>query len=63
MSRKRKRIPIGVIRTFYVQQSDGSLNKVNIKGHIRANTDHLPPEGSIVEWEGIADALPQQKDD
>ena len=61
MSKKRKKIPIGVIRTFYLQQADGTISKVNIKGHIRANTDHLPPEGSTVEWDGISDAIPQQE--
>ena len=53
MSRKRKITPNVVLRTFYIQNPDGSVKEIRVTGHPR-NQSHLkdpnlPAEGTVVK--------------
>jgi hypothetical protein len=56
MSRKRKQIPMAILRTFYIKDADGKIHRIRVKGHLR-NQSHLsdpnlPPEGAVIELKG-----------
>lgn len=53
MSRKRKKQLKAVLRTFYVEQDDGSIREIKVTGHPR-NQSHLkdpnlPAEGTLLK--------------
>jgi len=53
MSRKRKKTPNVVLRTFFTENEDGTLTMAKVTGHPR-NQEHkkdpnLPAEGAILK--------------